>query len=199
MPPARSPSELIARAIRRDPEAFSELYVQNWGKVYRYIYSIIGVSHEAEDLTSETFLRAWNAIERFEDRGLAIEAWILRIAHNVAVAHLRRRRASASIDDIVLEANPKDGPAVVTESLAEGAALAQAIRSLPAMQRQVILLRFVEERSYEEVGAAVGRSQGAVRVIQFRALRSLKRVLQNVLFPEGSTDALTYATDATRS
>jgi RNA polymerase sigma-70 factor (ECF subfamily) len=199
LPPARSTSELIARAIQRDPEAFSELYVQNWGKVFRHIYSIIGRQHEAEDLTSETFLRAWNAIGRFEDRGLAIEAWIVKIAHNVAVAHLRRRRESATIDDVVLEANPKDGPAVVTEGLAEGAALAEAIRSLPAMQRQVILLRFVEERSYEEVGAIVGRTQGAVRVIQFRALRSLKRLLRNVLFPEGSRDAIICAAERSRT
>jgi RNA polymerase sigma factor (sigma-70 family) len=182
---ARSDVEagLLSRAIKHDRQAFGELYVQYRPPVARYISFLVRNEHEADDLTSETFLRAWNAIGRYEDRGLPVEAWLIKIAHNVTISHLRRPRPIA-VDDLVLPANPRHSPENVAEGLLEVDAVRRAILALPGVQRQVILLRFIENFSYEEVSEIVGKSTGAVRVIQHRALRTMRGLLGETLFPE---------------
>src|SRR5205809_1149631 len=83
---------LAARAIQRDAEAFAELYDQNVVRVYRHIYYLVNDSREAEDLTAQTFLKAWEAIDRYHDRGAPIIAWLLRIGHNLTISYLRSKR-----------------------------------------------------------------------------------------------------------
>src|SRR5438105_3154264 len=85
--------ELVRRAISGDAQAFAGLYDAYVTRVYRHIYYLVGNSCDAEDLTAQTFLRAWEAIARFEDRGRPIAAWFLRIGHNAALRHLRSRRS----------------------------------------------------------------------------------------------------------
>src|SRR5438874_11034750 len=135
--------ELTARATRRDAEAFSELYVLFHKRVYRHLYYFVGSHHEADDLTSETFLRAWKAIERYEDRGLSIEAWPLKMAHNLGVHHLRGRKPNLCVDDVELESHGHS-PERVAEIMAEATVVRNAILALPDVQRQVIVWRFLE-------------------------------------------------------
>src|ERR1043165_2487963 len=126
MPLTEAERDLAARATRRDTEAFSELYVRYQPRIYRHLYYFIGNHHEADDLTSETFLRAWKAIDRYEDRGLPMEAWLLRIAHNLGVHHLRGRKPNVPVDDLDLEANNFHSPERIAEALVDASAVRKA-------------------------------------------------------------------------
>ena len=172
-----SERKLLSRAIHREPEAFSELYLQYRQSVLRHVYYLVGNLEEADDITSETFLRAWKAIERFEDRGISIQAWLLKIAYNLGNQHLRRRRPTVTvkdIDDVLFDDN---APEVAAERSMEMRALGRALLSLPAIQRKVVVLRFLNELRYEEIEAIVGKSNGALRVIQHRAFQALRQSL----------------------
>ena len=92
VPRANDDTPLVLRAIERDQDAFGELYDRHAVRVYRHIYYMVGNATEAEDLSAQTFLRAWEAIERYQVRGAPFVSWLLRIAHNLGVSHLRSRR-----------------------------------------------------------------------------------------------------------
>ncbi len=176
--------ELLRRAVNRDAEAFAALYRKHAERVFRHVYYLVGTRHEAEDLTSETFLRVWKSIDRFEDRGLPIQSWFLRIAHNTAVKYLKKRRTSVSVSDIELEADGRRSPESVLETTFNAGAVRSAILELPEMQRQVIMWRFIDELSYDEIQALVGKSKGSIRVIQCRALQRLRTLLAQDLEAE---------------
>ena len=168
---------LIARAVKPDPEAFSDLYVQFYDRVLQRVCLIVRDRHDAEDVTSEAFLRAWNAIPRFQDRDVTILAWFCTIAEHLAIKHVKGRRASVAVEDVVLGAPSEDSPDSVYERGVDSALLKSAILELPLMQREVVSKRFLEDLSYSELGAATGKSVGSVRVIQHRALKALRGIL----------------------
>ncbi len=184
MPLSTEERKLISRAIHRDREAFAELYVQYHPAVLHRLLALVGNRQEADDLTSETFLRAWNAIHRFEDRGVSIQAWLFIIAQRLAVTYLVRRRRNVALDHVLLEVNPDDSPEQVAERAAEFAAVRRAMLALPHLQREVLVKRFLENLSYDEVVAGVGKPIGTVRVIQHRALRALRRLLLKDRLPQ---------------
>ena len=169
-------SDLIRRAARKDREAFAELYLRYQPLIRRQLLASLRNAYEADDLTSETFLRAWNAIDRFEDRGISIQNWLSTIAHRLALKHLSRRKPSTSIDDVVLPANSDLSPEASAERVSEVQMLNQALVALPELQREVLSKRFLDELSYEEVASVVGKSKGTVRVIQHRGLKALRQL-----------------------
>lgn len=178
MPLSQFERRLLKRACRRDPRAFSDLYVAYYRPVYMEIYGLTRDADETDDLTSEAFLRAWNAIDRFEDRGCSLETWMERIARNLALTHIGKRgRETSSLElDWIVDSAPQPDEKADIEFETE--VLRQAMIDLPAVQRQVLTLRFFEELSYDEVAEAIGKPQGTVRVIQHRALRSLRELLE---------------------
>jgi len=178
MPTAVDSRDVVARAIERDHEAFAELYRRFSPRVFRHVYYIVGTKHEADDLTSETFLRAWKAIDRYEDRGLSIEYWLLRIAHNTAAKYLKRRRPVISTGEIDIEADAGRSPERVLESSSQADAVRAAILRLRDTPRQVIVWRFLEDLSYDEVEKILGKSKATIRVIQYRALKQLRDLLE---------------------
>ena len=177
-------SQLINRAVHREPEAFSDLYLKYQPIVLRHIYYLVGNMAEAEDLTSETFLRAWNSIGRFQERGLSIRAWLLKIGLNLRHDHFRRSRRAFPATDLaafgphVVDPDPWVSPDLVVEASLHRQALRAAISTLPNVQRKVIILRFLNELSYTEIQSITGKSPGAIRVIQHRALKALQRLLR---------------------
>jgi RNA polymerase sigma-70 factor (ECF subfamily) len=176
--PKTDEEELIRRAIQRDPEAFGELYVRHLDRIYRYIYYKVGNGMEAEDLTEAVFLRAWEALERYRPQGHPFSSWLYRIAHNLIVDHYRARRDEAPIDSVSFAlADGGLGPEELLVQEAEAARLHQAISQLPEAQQHVILLRFTVGLSHREVAQIVGKSEGAVRVMQHRALAALGSIL----------------------
>ena len=178
MPAAVDSRDVVARAIQRDHEAFAELYRRFSPRVFRHVYYLVGTKHEADDLTSETFLRAWKAIDRYEDRGLSIEHWLLRIGHNTAAKYLKRRRLVISTGEIDIEADACRSPERVLESSSTVAAVRAAILKLGDTPRQVIIWRFLEDLSYDEVEKILRKPKGTIRVIQYRALKQLRDLLE---------------------
>jgi RNA polymerase sigma-70 factor (ECF subfamily) len=168
---------LIAHAIKRDHEAFATLYVQYYDAVMRRVTGIVDNREEAADITSEAFLRAWNAISRFEDRDISIQAWLCTIAERLAFKHLKKRRPQVELDNVSLEANSEESPERILELQTEAADVRLALVELPDMQRQVLSKRFLEGLSYDDIGASLGKPVGTVRVIQHRALRALRVIV----------------------
>ncbi len=166
---------LVRRAVARDRESFGVLYDRHVVRVYRHIYYMVGNAAEAEDLTAQAFLQAWQSIDRYEMRGVPFVSWLLRIAHNLAVSHLRSRRDSAELPETLVDHSRHGNPEEALQRQVDGERVREAILRLRAEQRQVIILRFVEDLEYREVAEIVGKSVAAVRVIQHRALNALRK------------------------
>jgi len=170
---------LVQRAIDRDQPAFAELYDRHVVRVYRHIYYLVGDASVAEDLTAQTFLKAWEAIDRYKERGAPIVAWLLRISHNLTVSYLRSRRDHSELDEAYVDQKRSGNPEEVLEQTTDEKSVRDAVLRLRDEQRQVIMLRFVEELDYREVAAMIGKSVPAVRVIQHRALGNLRKLMQD--------------------
>lgn len=137
-----------------------------------------GAKHEAEDLVADVFVRAIEALDRYEDRGLPFVAFLFRIARNAAIDKSRRTRPDMSIDDLVK--HPMSGQNVEAEAVRsiERDTLFSAMSKLKSDYREVLLLRFVEGYGAADVGRMTGRSEGAVRTLQHRALDRLRKELE---------------------
>lgn len=179
---------LVQRSIARDQEAFGALYDRHVVRVYRHIYYMVGNAAEAEDLTAQAFLQAWEAIDRYQIRGAPFVSWLLRIAHNLGVSHLRSRRESAELPETLVDHSRLGDPEAALQRQVEGERVREAIMRLRGDQRQVIILRFVEDLEYPEVAEIVGKSVAAVRVIQHRALNALRKQMR----PEDATGAAAH-------
>ena len=169
---------LVLRAIERDQPAFAELYDQHVVRVYRHIYYLVNDAREAEDLTAQTFLKAWEAIDRYKERGAPFVAWLLRIAHNLTISYLRSKRDHSELDEGFVDHKRGGNPEESLEQASDELSVRDAVLRLREEQRQVIMLRFVEELDYTEVAAMIGKSVPAVRVIQHRALGNLRKLMQ---------------------
>lgn len=169
---------LIKRAVKRDREAFGALYNKHVSRVYRHIYYMVGNPPEAEDLTAQAFLQAWQAIERYQIRGAPFVSWLMRIAHNLGVSHLRSRKPSTELPETLVDRSREGNPDAVLQRQADGDRVREAILRLREEHRRVIILRFVEDLAYREVAEIVGKSVPAVRVIQHRALNALRKQMQ---------------------
>ena len=169
---------LVLRAVERDQEAFADLYDRHVVRVYRHIYYLVNDAREAEDLTAQSFLKAWEAIDRYKERGAPFVAWLLRIAHNLTISFLRSKRDHSELDEGFVDQKRRGNPEESLEQASDERSVRDAVLRLRDEQRQVIMLRFVEELDYTEVAAMIGKSVPAVRVIQHRALGNLRKILQ---------------------
>lgn len=167
---ARPPTELdlFIEALRsRETEAWTALFEEHRHLVYRAALAQVGERELAEDITAQVFLEAIEGIRRYRDRGKPISAWLLSIARHRSLDALRKRRRAAP----VLEHD-------ATTPVEHDAAL-EALHILTPEQREVVHLRFVEDLSIETVATMTGRSPGAVKSLQHRALRQLRAHLTN--------------------
>ena len=171
-------STLVALA-REDRAAFGELYERYARKVYNYIYYRVGNHHDAEDLTARVFHRALLHIETYVERGLPFQAWLYRIAHNlVANWHRdRSRRKVIPLDEFVASRLREDAPDGAAEAREEQERLMGAIRVLPEERQQLLILKFVDHLSNQEIGQIMDRSEGAIKSLYHRTLLSLREAL----------------------
>ncbi len=175
-------ADLIAGAAKGDREAFGALYERYVFKVFRHVYYLTSDVHTAEDLTAQTFLKALEAIHRYEIRGVPFLAWLLRIAYNLTVNHKKiRSNGNAPLPDAVEVEGIRYSPEASCEAKADGERVWEGVRTLRGDQRQVIVMRFVDGLSYPDIAQVLGKSIGAVRVIQYRALCALRRRLEGDL------------------
>jgi len=166
---------LLIEAAQQDPSRFAELYEKNFHRVYAFVVRRLRDRVEAEDVTAEVFHEALRNLGRFQWRGAPFSAWLLRIAANTLAD--RWQRASRSGGHALVEL---DGADCSVEAEAEQRAiLYQLVDRLPADQRLVILRRFVDQRSVREISQELGRSEGAIKQLQFRALESLRNKVRS--------------------
>ena len=167
-----SPDErLLIQAAQRDPRRFAELYELNFERVYAFIVRRVHNREEAEDLTSEVFQQALANIQRFEWRGAPFAAWLYRMAANAIVD----RWQSVSKEQVDPRRDAADLASL--EEIEQRAMLFQLVDGLPPDQRRVIMHRFVEQKSTREVAQELGRSEGAVKQLQLRALENLRTAM----------------------
>jgi RNA polymerase sigma-70 factor (ECF subfamily) len=174
-------AELIAEAKLGDKEAFGRLYERHAVRVFRHAYFLTGEVPLAEDLTAQTFLRALEAIPRYENRGVPFAAWLLRITANLAINHRKAQKNGrhAQLPESIEDNDTLGSPEQSCTLKSESEQVWQKVRLLPMDQRQVIVMRFMDDLPYATVAQVLGKSVGAVRVIQFRALANLRNMLRD--------------------
>jgi RNA polymerase sigma-70 factor (ECF subfamily) len=163
--------EMRITAAQRDPSRFGDLYEENFFRVYAYVSRRVGDRHQAEDLTSDVFREALADIGKFEWRGAPFLAWLLRIASRLIADYYKRSGRETG--------NPVAGPEPPsTDEIERSAMLFQLVERLPEAQFRVIQMRFVEQKSIREIAAELGRSEGAVKQLQLRAIENLRAQME---------------------
>jgi RNA polymerase sigma-70 factor (ECF subfamily) len=160
---------LLIEAAQKDPGRFAEIYEQNFERVFAFIARRVGDRTAAEDLTADVFHQAFANLARFEWRGAPFAAWLFRIARNAIIDRAKHAAKEAEIPPI-LDIPTEDG----LEEIEQRAQLFRLVDELPADQRRVIEMRFAEEKSIREIATELGRTEGAVKQLQFRGLQNLR-------------------------
>ena len=173
--------DLVRRAQRREPEAFGQLYEEHFDRIYRYVMLRVRNQADAEDITQQVFLKALENIGSYRWRGKPFASWLFRIAHNLVVDYWKKKSrekvaavAPEEIDEMA--ASPND-PAALAELNFDMKQLAAACDRLTEGQREIISLRFAGGLSVAESAKVMGKSEGAVKVLQHAALVKLRRIL----------------------
>ena len=166
-------ADMIAALVALEPQAWQQLFDGYYQKMYRFAYARTGDASASEEIASEVFAAAANGIGRYKPTGAPFAAWLYRIARNLTADHLDRlrRRPSVPLEDIDVASAAWDG------SVEDAADISKALAQLTSEQQEVIVLRFFNDASLQEVAEALGKSVGAVKLLQHRALGSLRRHL----------------------
>jgi RNA polymerase sigma-70 factor (ECF subfamily) len=170
---------LVHKARQGDKEAFTELYESHFDKIYRYMVMKIGNKAEAEDMTQQVFIRAYESIGSYQWQGIPFSAWLFRIAHNQIVDFIRKasKKPTVPLDEslpIVGDSNPQ----MEVEVKLNMEQVTMAARQLTKAQREVISLRFAGGLSISEVASAMHKSEGAIKALQHSAILALRKTLR---------------------
>jgi RNA polymerase sigma-70 factor, ECF subfamily len=167
---------LVERAQRGDRTALEELYLLHFDRIYSYLHMSVGSRHDAEDLTTQTFVKMLESIGRFRWKSVPFSAWLFRIAHNLAMDHFRAKRRWQPEEEPPEPVGAEEASAEDQAFAAMGnASLLELIARLSPEQRHVLTLKFVFRFSNGEAAAILGKTEGAVKSLQHRALRSLQK------------------------
>ena len=177
--PDAAVADLVARAQAGDGEAFGQLYDRYVTTVYRYVYYRVGAAPLSEDLTSETFLKALRKIDTFSWQGRDFAAWLVTIARNLVADHFKssRFRLEITTDDLTDTGQTVEGPEDQVLAELTNEKLLAAVKALKPEQQECIVLRFLQGMSVGETALAMGKNEGAIKTLQFRAVRALARLL----------------------
>ncbi|MDQ3400929.1 MAG: sigma-70 family RNA polymerase sigma factor [Candidatus Limnocylindria bacterium] len=173
--------DVIDRARNGDAAAFGEIYDTHVDSVYRYLLYRVREPSDAEDLTSEVFTRAFANVHRYRWQGKSFLAWLYTIARNAVTDRRRRDRPTVELDNA--HGLAEEGPTAHDRAVLgeEVDALRGAVKHLTGEQQEVLVLRFVDDLSSREVADILGKNEGAIRALQFRALGRLRRILHDQL------------------
>ena len=170
---------LVDRAQQGDRDALEELYLLHFDRIYSYLHVSVGNKHDAEDLTTQTFLKMLESIGRFKWQSAPFSAWLFRIAHNLAMDHFRAARRWQPEEEV------PEPPADESTSAEMGAldsigrkSMLELIEDLSPEQQQVLTLKFVFNFSNGEAATILGKTEGAIKSLQHRALASLQKQLE---------------------
>ena len=181
--PLRYEAELVARARRAEPTAWTEIYERNYDRVFKYVYARVSDRETAEDLSSTVFLEALKSIRGYEHRGKPLVAWVYRIARNVVNYHYRQamRRRAPEMSRRVMEPTESADQSAGREGdpafLIEGWDVMQALTHLSSDQRDAIILRYFVGLTTPETATIMGKKERAVYSLHARAIKTLRRHL----------------------
>jgi RNA polymerase sigma-70 factor, ECF subfamily len=172
-PPAGDECERVRiAAAQRDPACFAALYEENFARVYAFIVRRVRSRDDAEDLSAEVFHHALKNLPRYEWRGIPFSAWLIRIAANAVTDNARRTARETVTADL-------DPPAEAGPDPSEHSArLFRFVEGLPSDQRRVVVMRFAEQKSIAETARTLGRTEGSIKQLQFRALKNLRQRME---------------------
>jgi len=156
---------------------FAAIYDRLAGRVYRFALFRVGSRADAEDLMQRIFLKMMESLPRYQPRGVPFEAWFFRLARNTVIDHLRARRRLQPLETIAEVDSTRPGPEESAELAMEFRRLETALEDLTPVQQEVIGYRFMAGLSAREIGLIIGKREGSVRALQFRALQALRRSL----------------------
>lgn len=171
-------ASLVARSKAGDADAFGAIYDRFQPEIVRYLTYRMRTAEGAEDLAQQVFLKAWQAIPRYEDRGLPFKAWLYRMAHNQMVDYFRTRRPTTDLEGVDLPEESEAEQRVLVQETHER--LRDAMERLSEDHREVLTLRFLLEKSAREAGEVMGRKEVTIRGLQMRALQALRRELEAI-------------------
>ena len=171
----------LVELARDDPKAFGELYERNADRIYRYIYYRVGNAADAEDLTARTFYQALDNLHRYTPRGLPFIAWLYRIAHNLVANHHRSRAhwQMTSLEEVELVGKPNERPDAAAEKSERVGALWAAIRRQPEERQRLLIMKFSDRLSNEQIGRELNRTESSIKSLYFRTLKALKQDLES--------------------
>jgi RNA polymerase sigma-70 factor (ECF subfamily) len=162
---------------KSDPAAFGQLYDRYAGQIYRFVRARVGDDGLAEDITAEVFLSALRNIKGYQDQGRPFSCWLYRIAVNAVASHYRRQRSPLPIEEQLDLVSPLPDPLDEVVGRERIRTVWQAVDRLPAQQRAAMILKFSEDMTMEEVGAVLGKSPAAAKLLIYRAVQRLRRDL----------------------
>ncbi len=168
---------MTAEVMKEQQEKLAGLFEDHYDRIARYIYTRIGDKSEAEDLASEVFLKALESLKTYKERGVPMQAWLYKIAHNLVVDHLRKstKYKTSPIEDFEIE--DETDPVSAAETVLEMERVKVAMQKLTESQREVIQLRFFSGLTSQEVAQILDKSDGSVREMQSAALARLRQLL----------------------
>lgn len=169
---------LIQKAIDGDSASFGKLYDIHLPKIYRFVFLKVGRKQDAEDISQQVFVSAWQNMSTYEFKGFPFSSWLYRIAGNAVIDYYRTAKPAISIDQVPEEFfSENSGEETKVDTAISIRLIRTALTKLEHDQQSVILMKFVEDFSNKEIAEALGKTEGAVRVIQHRALKQLKAYL----------------------
>ncbi len=174
--------ELVRKAKEGFPNAFAEIYDCYFPQIYRFIFLKVNNREEAEDLSQQVFVKAWGSIQNFKEKGFPFSSWLYRIARNLVIDFYRTNKQSVELDENILV---KDSSLDIDNKLFVsfvGKEISKAFGFLTEEQKEIIILRFVQELSYREIARIMDKNQPALRILQYRAVNKLKNILDKENF-----------------
>ncbi|MDP3948811.1 MAG: sigma-70 family RNA polymerase sigma factor [bacterium] len=173
--------KIIENAVRGKASAFGLLYDHYQPKIYRFVLIKVGRREDAEDLTHQVFINAWQNISNYKDLGFPFSSWLYRIARNQVIDSYRTKKPEISLDEVdeesfaALGINEKNIDDKIQIEL-----VMKALKELKEDYQDILVMRFVEDLSVRETAVAVGKSEGAVKLMQHRAIKELKKVFDTL-------------------
>lgn len=172
-------SALVKKAKKGDKDAFGQLYDKYIDAIFRFVLFKVSRKEDAEDITHQAFLKAWQNVPKYKDKGHPFSSWLYRIARNLVIDFYRTAKRDLELDEAPDEAlSERSDMGAVLDTTALATLTRVSLKDLDDIQESVLVMKFVNEMTNREIAEAIGKSEGAVRVIQHRALKKLKTNLQ---------------------
>lgn len=179
MTPSFDIQKLVERCQSGDQDAFGQIYEHYVDSIYRYVYFKVDES-DAEDLTETIFVKVWENVRQYKiQSGAQFSSWLFRIAHNVVVDHYRMNHSIEALVDDYQDNRIEHNPIHIANGSLDSEILKNAIGQLKGVYQQVLILKYMNNLSNKEIADSMKKSEGSLRILQYRALRALRKILDD--------------------